>query len=145
MGQRGPVPTRSTQRRRRNKESKPETVTPPPAAAGKVKVPAVSASWHPIAKAWFKSLAESGQSKFFEPSDWQAARFVAESMTQNLKAKRFSAQLFAAVWSAMGDLLTTEADRRRARIEIEREVDAPATEDGSEVAVLDAYRNRLAG
>lgn len=134
---RGPVPKRSSERRRRNKQSKPDTV----AVIGKVKPPAVSAHWHPIAKAWFKSLAESGQSTFFEPSDWQGARFVAESMTQNLKAKRFSAQLFAAVWAAMGDLLTTEADRRRARMEIDRELDG--TKKPAGVTALDEYRQAL--
>lgn len=143
MGARGPVPKRSTQRRRRNKDSKPESVQ---AAPAKVKRPAVAGHWHPIAKAWYRSLGESGQAQFFEPSDWEAARFVAETMTLNLKAKRFSAQLFAAVWSAMTDLLTTEGARRRARIEIEREVDKVVVDDGeSEVAQLDAYRRRVAG
>lgn len=135
---RGPVPKRSTERRRRNKSkvTKTKTVTAP----GTVKAPAVSSTWHPIAKAWFRSLATSGQARYFEPSDWQAARFVAEAMSRNLKAgQRFSAQLFQAVWSAMGDLLTTEGARRRVRIEIEREeAGKPA-----DVTVLDEYRDML--
>lgn len=141
MGERGPAPKRSTQRRRQNKTEPVDKVQ----AEGKVKVPAVSAHWHPIAKAWFKALAESGQAVYFEPSDWQAARFVAESMTQNLKAKRFSAQLFAAVWAAMGDLLTTEADRRRARIEIERETGKKQSTPAGAVPSLDDYRRRAQG
>lgn len=138
----GPPPKRSTQRRRRNKSEQPADQV---AAKGPVEIPPAKASWHPIAKDWYESLKDSGQSKFFEPSDWRSAVLVAEVMTKNLRAKRFSAQLFQSVWSAMGDLLSTEADRRRARMEIERELDKPDAEADSEVADLDDYRRRVAG
>lgn len=139
----GPAPKRSTQTRRRNK---PETEVETVAVAGEVKIPPASDKWHPIAKSWYEALQKSGQKVFFEPSDWEAAYFVAEVITKNLRAKRFSAQLFQSVWAAMGDLLTTEADRRRARVEIERETDKPPADDAdSEVADLDDYRRRIAG
>lgn len=138
MGARGPVPKRSSARRRRNKESKPEQVKPIVAA---VEVPAASSRWHPIAREWFESLAQSGQSQFFEPSDWQAARYVAECMTRNLRqGAKFSSVLFAATWSAMSDLLTTEAARRRVRMEIERG-EQPTEPTG--VTALADYRKRL--
>jgi hypothetical protein len=134
---RGPVPKRSSERRRRNKDSKVETVKPLVA-----NVPPLTANeaWHPIAIDWFNSLAESGQSQFYEPSDWQAARLVADVMSRNLKQKKFSSVLFAAVWTAMGDLLTTEADRRRVRMEVERggEPEQPA----GVIAIAD-YRKSL--
>lgn len=135
---RGPIPKRSTERRRRNKESQVETVEP---IVEDVAVPPAEERWHPIAKDWYQSLADSGQSRYFEPSDWQAARYVAEVMSRHLKAKRLSAQLFAAIWSAMSDLLTTEAARRRVRMEIERGDEQPA-EAASVVAIAD-YQKRL--
>lgn len=135
MGARGPAPKRSTERRRRNKESRPQKIT----ATGSVKPPRVSAHWHPIAKSWFTSLRDSGQSEFYEPSDWQAARYVAEIMSKHLKGKP-SAVLFGAIWSAMTDLLTTEASRRRVRLEVER---AHGGADTGKVAELDAYRKRV--
>lgn len=133
----GPVPKRSSERRRRNKESKTEAVK----AAGRVEMPEPAELWHPIARDWYVSLGESGQSRFMEPSDWQAARYVAEVMTENLTAGKFSATLFASVWAAMTDLLTTEGARRRARMEIER--DDGAEGDDAEVTALDDYRNAL--
>jgi hypothetical protein len=141
MGQHGPPPKRSSQRRRRNKDTKPDKAQ----RVGKVKRPAVSRHWHPIAKTWFTSLADSGQSDFFEPSDWQAARYVAEMMSKHLKAPRPSAQLFTGIWTAMTDLLSTEASRRRVRMEIERLTDPPAGDDKSDVAVLNDYRQRAGG
>jgi DNA-binding IclR family transcriptional regulator len=139
MGQRGPMPKRSSERRRRNKESKPDKVAP---KVAEVKRPRVRAHWHPIAKAWFKSLEDSGQSAFYEPSDWAAAVYVAEVMSKHLKADKLSAGMFSFVWTAMGDLMTTEAARRRVRLEIERGDSEP--EKPASVTALDAYRSRLA-
>lgn len=144
MGTRGPVPKRSTERRRRNKDSKPDIVvieaTAPAAAV--VVVPKPNRLWHPIARDWFKSLSESGQAQYFEPSDWQAARYVAEVMSKNLKQPKFSSMLFQSIWTAMQDLLTTEAARRRVRMEIERK---PAGDEPAPgvIAIAD-YRKRLA-
>nr|WP_239153556.1 hypothetical protein [Virgisporangium aliadipatigenens] len=47
--------------------------------------------------------------------------------------------MLAALWSAMGDLLTTEAARRRVRMEIDRSVD-DGEADAARVAVMAAYR-----
>lgn len=137
-GARGPVPKRSTERRRRNKDSQVETIKPPTLA---VDAPAATPTWHPIALDWYESLKTSGQAQFFEPSDWQYARYVADVMSRNLKQRaKFSSVLFAAVTSAMNDLLTTEAARRRVRLEIERggEQETPAG-----VVALADYTKRL--
>lgn len=150
----GPTPKRSTQRRRRNKVD--ESTTPPLVVATvrgtKVKPPSEDREWHPIAKGWWRSLKESGESAFFEPSDWQAARFCAYVMTRTLRAHEnegtpLRAGMLDTIWSMMGDLLTTETSRRRARIELERaaakpegEAAAPAT-----VTIMDAYRENLGG
>lgn len=141
-GTRGPVPKRSTERRRRNMASKVEPVKL--VGLGPVSVPDPDPKWHPIALDWYRSLAESGQSKFYEPSDWQAARYVAEVMSRNLKqARKISSELFKGVWTAMGDLLTTEADRRRVRMEIERG-DNEGEQLPPGVTAIAGYRERLA-
>lgn len=96
--------------------------------------------WDPIAVDWYESLARSGQATFYERSDVAAAYYVAEAMSRNLTDGKFSAVLFANVMSAMGDLLTTEADRRRARIELER---VQQEDNGAELRILDNYRDML--
>lgn len=156
MGKRGPVPKRSTQRRRQNKESKPTkaaTTTQPP------RPPATKKDWHPIAKRWFDSLKKSGQNQFYEESDWALAYTIAESISRDLKPQPIgvheeTGEVVMAVipmkgaslnayLKAMGSLLVTEGDRRRAGIELERGTVEPETND--EVADLDAYRSRVAG
>lgn len=136
----GPPPKRSEERRRRNKVAQPDRVI----VAGEVLVPDPDPDWHPIAADWYSSLAQSGQSEFYEPSDWAAARMVAEAMSRNLgQGLRFSGQLFSQVWSAMGDLLTTEGARRRFRVEVERQGAGTEPEADPELALLDAYREAL--
>ena len=122
MGTRGPVAKRMAERLGHVTKAQKASVNSIK-VEGVVKPPPANREWHPIARRWFNSLKTSGQCVYFEPSDWAAAYLVAEAMTRNLATgNRFSGQLFATVWSAMSELLTTEGSRRRVRMEIERGV-----------------------
>ncbi len=133
MGTRGPVPKRSDQRRRRNADEV-EVASAPSGYPDGSTAPPPDEGWHPIARRWYDSLANSGQSFFFEPSDWAQAAYVAEAMSRNLnQGQRLSGQLFAAVVAAASDLLTTEGARRRLRIELSK---AEAAEVDSGIADL---------
>ena len=57
---------------------------------------------------------------FYAQSDVATAYLTAEAITRLCKAGRFSGQLYAAIMSNMGDLVTTEGARRRAKIELDR-------------------------
>lgn len=136
---RGPVPKRSETRRRTNKDPDGLSTTRGRAATNVVP-PAADPNWHRVALAWYESLAESGQRDWYEPSDWATAVYVAEAMSRNLaQGGRMSAQMFAAVLSAMTELLTTEGARRRVRMELSREEPA----DDASVTAIDDYRRML--
>lgn len=135
-----PLPKRNAERRRRNAESKNDQAR----RRGRVPVPAAPKHLHEVARRWYLSLRHSGQSDFFEPSDWAAALYVAEAMTRNLEASRFSAQMFGAVWAAMEAMLTTEAARRRARVEVERDLAESAAPPPPGVSAIEEYRARMA-
>lgn len=139
MGSRGPIPKRTGDRLGHMTRAEKAAVTTVE-VSGPVEVPPASESWHELARDWYVSLSASGQRRHMEPSDWQAARYVAEVMSKNLRASRFSAQLFAAIWTAMGDLLTTEGERRRVKLEINRKPAKPGGEP-AKVARLDDYRD----
>lgn len=119
MGERGPVPKRSDHRRRTNE---PDGAIDKAPGADRVEIPEPDAAWHSIARDWYLSLGESGQHLWYEPSDWQFARFVAELTSKALTASRLNGQLITAVMAGMTELLTTEGARRRARVELEREL-----------------------
>ena len=139
MGARGPAPKRASERRRRNKESKPTLAT---TELPKAERPEPDGDWHTIASGWFVSLGESGQSEFYEASDWAFACLVAENMSRDLKEPGpISGANLSAYNKAMADLMVTEANRRRAGIELER---APEFEQPAGVTALAEYKKKLA-
>jgi len=145
MGAHGPIPKRSEERRRRNKDDGPEMIQAPSGGPEDLPdLPEPDALWHPIAADWYLSLRESGQSAFYEPSDWAMARYAAHVMSQVLLSDRGpNGQLVAALNSVMSSLLTTEGDRRRARMELERK--KPAGPKLASVSPLDSYRDIAGG
>ncbi|AEK09203.1 hypothetical protein FGG24_gp04 [Mycobacterium phage JC27] len=118
MGVRGPVPNRSDQRVRRNKDEYGEVTTIP--SKGPVKVPPLDfEDPHPIIVHLYRSLADSAQSVYYQPSDWSYARFTLHFADQLLKSSKPSAQMLASVQQMLSQLLVSEGERRRVRIEVE--------------------------
>ena len=137
MGARGPVPKRSDQRVRRNK---PETPVDTVEAIGVVPVPELGFDDpHPLTVDLYTSLAQSAQSRYYEPSDYNVARAVLHFMDKQFKADRPSGQMVTALFSQLTDLLVTEGARRRVRLEVER-----AQAGGDLIDVADLFRARLA-
>lgn len=145
VGITGPVPKRSTQRRRTNKPEIPVESTPPvqvPSGEPWI-VPLARGEWHEIAKDWFHSLKKSGQSSWFQPSDWMEAYVAAHMLSEMLTSEKLSAMMYASWSSHTSRLLTTEGDRRRVRIELER---ASRKDEDAEAAVttMDDWRKKFA-
>ena len=128
----GPVPKRNAERRRRAKTGQNDVIrvrTP----SGRVRVPALPATTHLIARRWYQALSKSGQARFYEPSDWAEALLVCEAITLALARSAMAARAsdydnlpiqaaqLAVIFQGMDRLLTTEWARRHARMEIERE------------------------
>lgn len=146
MGTRGPLPKRDAERAGHNaKSERADQVR----AFATVPVPEADPYWHADAKEWYDSLAISGQSRFYEPSDWQFARVVATMLSDLLNADRPTAEMFKAIDAAMDKLAVTESARRRQRIEVERPASGaefdPAAGDAARVAVMERYRSKAAG
>jgi hypothetical protein len=143
-GPTGPIPKRSEQRRRTNSPATEKAPAGPPLARGKFRVPLADGEWHETAKKWYQALRYSGQSAYYEASDWMEAYVAAEVLSQMLDAEKLSAMMFAAWSSHTARLLVTEGDRRRVRIELER---AGKTDPDAEAAVADIkdWRKKLAG
>lgn len=139
----GPVPKRSEERVRRNTDEPIERVEMTgPVAAPDLGVYTTNGddvdadSFHPIAQDLYDSIKESGQAKFLEPSDWQVARVMCHLLSRVLWSNKPSSQMVAAVTTMMSNLLLTEGDRRRVRLEVDR--NAAVVETQNIIADLDA-------
>lgn len=136
MGITGPIPKRSDERVRRNKVEGLEKIT----TIGMVKQPDLGIpDPHHIVRELYLSLKNSAQARYYEPSDWQYARFALHFADVLLKQNRPSAQLLASVQTMLADLLVSEGARRRVRLEIDR-IDG----GGEVIDVADLFRQRLA-
>jgi hypothetical protein len=136
----GPVPKHSDERMRRNSDIIP---TEKVEVYGEVVMPALDLPFdpHPMVVDFYESLRISAQSKFYEPSDWEYARLAAFIMNNILNSARPSPEMFKALQSAMSNLLVTEGDRRRLRIEIARQPAKPEN-DESEALIVE-FRERM--
>lgn len=136
MGSRGPVGKRSDDRIRRNKPDGGLTVVemPVPVCAP----PEPDEGWCLAARRIWDSLVLSGQSRFYEPSDWAYAQFVMDEMTRYARNGQQIGDRLSAIDSMLVRLLLTEGDRRRAGLELSRAVD-----DASEREAARAWAKKL--
>lgn len=156
-GTRGPVPRRPEERRRTNEPDIPlTTVDIATLAKQEVEIPAADENWHPVARAWYDSLARSGQATFFEPSDWATAYVLAESLSRDLNpypvviSKKgedteiewvpmpMKGASVAAFLKGATSLLATEGDRRRVSVMLEGR--KPGPEGGAKVLDIEQGR-----
>ena len=128
-----PVPKRDDKRRNRV-TAKADKIY----AEGRVEAPAAPAAWSQQAKDWYASLAESAQAEFYEPSDWQTALVAGWLLDEWMSTRR--ATTMGEFRMLCTQLVATEGDRRRARLEIHR--NAPEEEKRGAVAVSE-YKARL--
>ena len=143
----GPVPMRSEQLAEERRPGRGGSAT-----KGEMRptiVPRPDPLWHPIARMLWDGLVSSGQSDFYQQSDWAFAYSLCEDLSMYKKptiAKdgteyhKRSGQMLQTIYSAMERLLVTEGDRRRARIELQKPVpEGPS----ASVSAIDDYKQRL--
>lgn len=130
MGSRGPVPKRSEERQRRNT---PEHTVTRADGAESVSIPEPDDTWHPIARQLWDALAASGQSRFYEPSDWAMAYSLMDDLSYYKTGTKRSGQMLASIYGAMSTLLISEGDRRRVGIELAR----PTSEELESAGVVE--------
>ncbi|QDP44208.1 terminase small subunit [Streptomyces phage Celia] len=140
MGTRGPVPNRSEDlaRPRERKGGDAKAVTK--GVARPTSVPNADRDWHPIARKVWDGAKASGQTDFYQASDWAILYSLCDDLSAFKKSKVRSAQMAQTLYSALGNLLLTEGDRRRAGIELNEPPDE--SEAASVVAIAD-YKKEL--
>lgn len=147
MGQRGPAPKRSEERRRRNKDGvETTTVDIAELISQDVVIPEADENWEELTITYWESFQRSGQAVFYEPSDWMTAYMLMEVLDRWLKPQdvrvgeyrpgaqeggeveyTFEAKIIpipgnvlSSILKGLTSLMATEGDRRRLSVELER-------------------------
>uniref|UniRef100_UPI001E5262E4 phage terminase small subunit n=1 Tax=Mycobacteroides abscessus TaxID=36809 RepID=UPI001E5262E4 len=108
---------------------------------------------HPFVVEFYESIRQSAQSNYYEPSDWQFARLTMYALNEELNAvyqsgdnkgkkKPLGVMKLQVINQMMSTLLLTEGDRRRVRMEIERNA-APTAEGGKVLTMADHFKQAL--
>lgn len=149
MGTRGPIGKRDEERVRRNA---PESPTDTVQVIGAVSIPELGdmsyeGETHPLIEEMYEAIKQSAAVKYYEPTDWQFARLTLYTLNQELIAARhmgkpIGAMKLTAINQMLSSLLLTEGDRRRVRLEVERNTGTPTA--GKVVDMTDMLKQRLA-
>lgn len=99
-------------------------------------------TWHPTATMLWESVLSSGQADYYQNSDLAMLYHVCEEMSEYKFSNRKSANMLHEILQTLGDLLVTEGDRRRVRLELQ----APRVEEkGLAATAQDTYADFFAG
>lgn len=119
MGARGPIPNREDDLARPRSRKGSEEQETKKGQMRPVRIPRADPEWHHAAKQLYDSLKKSGQADFYQQSDWAYAWALMDDFSHYKKSSKRSAQMAQTLYSALGNLLVTEGDRRRVRIELQ--------------------------
>lgn len=99
-----------------------------------ISIPEASPDWMPTARSWYNSLKLSGQSDFYEASDWATA--IAAAQAYDIFLRTYNAAVFASFVRLSERLGVTVTDRKRSRIELTDPDPVDADEDAADEAVI---------
>ena len=97
-------------------------------------IPEANPRWLPQARSWYNSLALSGQSDFYEASDWATAIIAAQSFDTFLRT--CNASVLASFVRLSERLCATVTDRKRSGIELAEPERADADDEAADNAVV---------
>lgn len=103
-----------------------------------ITIPTAAEHWCPQARSWFNSLKLSGQSAFYEASDWATAVCAAESY--DMFFRTHNASHMGNFVRLSERLVVTVSDRKRSRIELDDPEVSDADEEAADAAVIDWHK-----
>lgn len=109
-----------------------------------VKPPPAHKDWPADVKALWRAMSASGQSAYYEPSDWAFAYSVMEDLEKHtISPKVRSGLMLATINQMLAGLLITEGTRRRMNLELGTGSQSAAPTTTAGIIEMEAWRNRL--
>ena len=103
-------------------------------------IPAPNPDWCRVAYGLWEAAQSSGQADFYQDTDWWTLYFACDQVTYLYQQERRSPEYLKGVLSMLTGLMFTEADRRKARIELTESTDAS---EHAAVLALASYKEEL--
>ena len=100
-----------------------------------IPIPVASPEWKPQARSWFNSLGLSGQSEFYEASDWATA--VAAAQAYDMWLRTQSPGILSQFVRLSERLGATLMDRRRGGMDLDDPEHSDADEEAADKTVKD--------
>lgn len=99
-----------------------------------IAIPEASPQWHPQARSWYNALKLSGQSDFYEASDWATAVLCAQLYDMFMRTRAVNyMNHFVKLSASLG---VTVVDRKRNRIELDDPDVGDVDEEAADEAVI---------
>jgi hypothetical protein len=105
-----------------------------------IPIPQPNPNWNPAVQSWYRALRLSGQSQFYEASDWATA--VAAAQAYDIFLKTYNASVFASFVRLSERLGVTIVDRKRSRIELSDGDVTDADEEAADNTIIE-WQGRL--
>jgi hypothetical protein len=106
-----------------------------------IPIPDADEHWLPEAQSWFRSLKLSGQSEFYEASDWATA--VAAAHAYDIFLRTYNASILAHFTRLSERLGVTIVDRKHARIELDEPQEPQDIDEEAADNVVHGWQERL--
>lgn len=135
------VPNRSdnlTPAGERKRKSRGVTVTKGEACPATI--PEANPEWCKVAEGLWEAAQESGQSAFYETTDWWMLYLACDQVTYLYEQGRRSPEYLKGIITMLGSLMFTEADRRKVHVEL---IDPSDDAEEATIAVMNDYKNAL--
>lgn len=105
-----------------------------------IPIPGANPKWKPEAQSWFRALKLSGQSEFFEASDWATA--VAAAGAYDIFLRTYNGNILTQFNRMSERLGCTVIDRKKSRIELAEPEPTDEDEDAAD-EILSEWQGRL--
>ncbi|WP_051298081.1 hypothetical protein [Brevibacterium album] len=105
-----------------------------------VRWPAADRAWSKRAKELYKAAKESGQSDYYQQTDIARLRFLLDQITYYEGQPQRSAMMLQSITSELSNLLFSEGDRRRVRIELSK---TDNSMQDAQIVAIDSYKKDL--
>ncbi|MCQ9385127.1 phage terminase small subunit [Brevibacterium moorei] len=138
----GPIPLRSDERTGHAHGAGGQSAGITSGTLQPVKWPQVKKEWTDTAKELYRGKKASGDAEYMQQSDIARLRFLCDNVTFYERQGIRSAMMLANLQSEMSNLMFSEGDRRRARIELSK---VDTSKEDAQVVALRGYKDMLGG